>query len=289
MLDLTCIFLHNWHRFKSVVIPVQDSLYLAGHNGSGKSTILDAMQVVLLADLDLIKFNSSAQERSERTLDGFVRGKIFETKWLRPGGCVGYIVLEFTNKQTGKKVTLGCCIEAAEKFGKNGERAYFILQEGFDQTLFVPDGRAFTRSELKKALQKRLGNKAKYYDTIKEYQEDMLDVLGGLNRRFFDLFQRALSFKTIKDIGSFVEQWLLPENPLDLQDLQKVVTRLEDLHKEAKIVETKLDELGKIVMKRTNYLMKKALQAQYEVLHVLLSKEAAVREREALEHQAEQI
>jgi uncharacterized protein YPO0396 len=288
MLDLTCIFLHNWHRFKSVLIPVQDSLYLAGHNGSGKSTILDAMQVVLLADLDLIKFNSSAQERSERTLDGFVRGKIFETKLLRPGDCVGYIALEFTDSRTGKQITLGCCIEAGEKFGKNGERAYFILQEGLDRNLFVPGERPLTRSELKKALQKR-GNKCRYYDTVREYQEDMLDGLGGLNRRFFDLFQRALSFKTIKDIGGFVEQWLLPENPLDLQDLQKVVTRLEDLHKEAKIVETKLDELGKIVTKRTNYLRQKALQAQYEVLHVLLSKEAAVREREALEQQAEQI
>jgi uncharacterized protein YPO0396 len=286
MLDLTCIFLHNWHRFKSVVIPVQDSLYLAGHNGSGKSTILDAMQVVLLADLDLIKFNSSAQERSERTLDGFVRGKVFETKWLRPGGCVGYIALEFTDTKTGKKITLGCCIEAAEKFGKNGERAYFILQEGFDQALFIPEGRALTRSELKKALQRRLGNKARYYDTIKEYQEDMLDVLGGLNRRFFDLFQRALSFKTIKDIGSFVEQWLLPEQPLELQDLQKVVTRLDDLHREARLVETKLKELGKIVDRRNAYLRNKALQAQYEILHALLRKEATVREREALEQQA---
>src|SRR6266568_9571391 len=104
MLSLTRIFLYNWHRFTSAVLEVQDGLYLTGHNGSGKSTILDAMQVVLLADLNLIKFNSSAQEKSDRTLDGFVRGKIFETKWLRPGNCVGYIALEFTNKQTGKKV-----------------------------------------------------------------------------------------------------------------------------------------------------------------------------------------
>jgi predicted ATP-dependent endonuclease of OLD family len=68
MLSLTRIFLHNRHRFTSVVLELQDSLYLAGHNSSGKSTILDAIQVVLLADLNLIKFNSSAQEQSESSL-----------------------------------------------------------------------------------------------------------------------------------------------------------------------------------------------------------------------------
>ncbi len=49
-LSLTRIFLHNWHRFKHHVIDVQDSLYLAGHNGSGKSSVLDASQLVLIAD-----------------------------------------------------------------------------------------------------------------------------------------------------------------------------------------------------------------------------------------------
>lgn len=79
MLSLTRIFLHNWHRFDHRMIEVEDSLYLAGANGTGKSSVLDAMQVVLIADLQKIRLNSSAQqgqERSERTLDTYVRGKI---------------------------------------------------------------------------------------------------------------------------------------------------------------------------------------------------------------------
>ena len=47
-LSLTRIFLHNWHRFQHDVIEVEDSLYLAGHNGSGKSSVLDALQVQLV-------------------------------------------------------------------------------------------------------------------------------------------------------------------------------------------------------------------------------------------------
>ena len=76
MLALTKIFLHNWHRFDSHLIEVEDSLYLAGHNGSGKSSVLDAIQLVLIADLQQVRFNSSAQDRSQRTLDSYVPGKI---------------------------------------------------------------------------------------------------------------------------------------------------------------------------------------------------------------------
>lgn len=283
MLDLTKIFLHNWHRFKHTTIHVQDSLYLAGHNGSGKSTILDAMQVILLADLDLIRFNSSTQERSERTLDGFVRGKIFETRMLRPAGCIGYIALEFTEEYTHKKVTLGCCIEASEKLGPNGARSYFILREGLNQELLLPERRPLTRNELKKVLQRHPGNIYRYYDAVGEYQTDMLDALGGLNQRFFDLFQRALSFKTIKDISEFVEQWLLPERPLNPDHLQKVVARLNGLHTQARLIEEKLTKLHQIIAKRTHYLRVKALQAQYEVLEALLRKEDALRKKADVE------
>src|SRR5690242_13387088 len=122
MLSLTRIFLHNWHRFRAEMIEVHDSLYLTGNNGSGKSTILDALQVVLLADLHLIRFNSSAQEKSARTLDGFVRGKVFESRWLRPKDTVGYVALEFSDDGTDRKFTLGCCIEASIQSAPNGTR-----------------------------------------------------------------------------------------------------------------------------------------------------------------------
>ncbi len=276
MLSLTRIFLYNWHRFTSAVLEVQDGLYLTGHNGSGKSTILDAMQVVLLADLNLIKFNSSAQEKSDRTLNGFVRGKIGETRWLRPGNCVGYIALEFTDTETGSNTTLGCCIEAGESLGPNGERTYFILNEQLDTALFLSEGQPRTRSQLKKAIQR--GHNGRYYDTIKEYQDDLLVALGNLHRRFFDRFRHALSFSPITNVNKFVEEWLLNEYPLHLQNLLTVVNRLEDLQKTTKIVVEKIGLLTQISEAQKSYQRCKFFQSQYELLHVLLRQEEAERE-----------
>ena len=80
-LTLTRIFLHHWHRFRHVLIEVDGSLYLAGHNGSGKSSVLDAIQLVVVADLQRLRFNRLADEHSERSLDSYVRGKLGEDRW----------------------------------------------------------------------------------------------------------------------------------------------------------------------------------------------------------------
>jgi uncharacterized protein YPO0396 len=282
MLELTKIFLYNWHRFRCATIQVRDGLYLTGLNTSGKSTVLDALQVIFLADLDLIKFNSSAQERSARTLGGYVRGKMLE-RWLRFGGAIGYIAVEFTEHPGKEKITLGCCIEAAEKYGSQGRRLYFILREPLDPTIFLPEGQPLSQSVLKKMLRDQRSTTGRYYDIIGEYQEDMLDILGRLNKRFFDLFRRAMSFGRIKDVGNFIEQWLLPEYPLDLHDLQKVVQRLETLQQEAREVKEKLALLETIVEKRTGFFQWKGQQETYEVLLAMLLHEDTLRSRQKLE------
>ena len=132
-----------------------DSWYFTGHNGSGKSSILDALQLVLVADLQQIHYNSSAQDRSARLLDTYVRGKMGENRWLRPGNTVAYIAVEFSNHHANDAVTRGVCIEAGE--GKQPERTYFILPEPLDENIFFVEGRALPRHDLKRLLRNRRG------------------------------------------------------------------------------------------------------------------------------------
>jgi uncharacterized protein YPO0396 len=253
------------------MIEVEDSLYLAGANGTGKSSVLDAMQVVLIADLQKVRFNSSAQqgqERSERTLDTYVRGKIGENRWLRPGNTVAYIALEFTDKTRDSKLTIGACVEAGEGKGSSGERTYFILSEAIDPDLFLRDGRELARRELKQALKNRRG--ARSYDHVNEYVEQMLDRLGGLNPRFPELFLRALTFQPIRNIGEFVERWLLQEKPLDTETLRQVKERLDQLGAASREVREKLTALRAIIGRQTEVRRLRDRRAEYTVLTALL-------------------
>ncbi|HMB26525.1 MAG TPA: ATP-binding protein, partial [Blastocatellia bacterium] len=271
MISLTRIFLHNWHRFDHKVIEVEDSLYLAGANGTGKSSVLDAMQVVLIADLQKIRFNSSAQqgqERSERTLDTYVRGKIGEDRWLRPGNTVAYLALEFCDRLHDTKLTVGACIEAGEGKGSSGDRMYFILAEALDPSLFLRDGRELARRELKQLLKNRRG--ARSFDHVNEYLEQMLDRLGGLNPRFPELFLRALTFQPIRNIGEFVERWLLQEKRLDTETLRQVKERLDQLSRASNEVKEKLGALRAIIERQAEVRRLRDRHAEYTVLVCLL-------------------
>ncbi len=269
MLSLSHIFLHNWHRFTHHLIAVQDSLYLAGHNGSGKSSVLDAIQTVLVANQTRVRFNSSAQERSQRTLDSYVRGKMGEGRWLRPGNTVAYIALEFTDTQQNKQVTCGTCIETGE--GKTTERTFFIITDALNVDLLVPEGRPLPRRELRQTLRNR--RKARTFEQVLEYQTELLNSLGGLNERFFDLFIRALTFQPMRNIREFVERWLLEERPLDVETLQRVVERLEQLRIAAHDVKTKLYHLEGVEHHRSEARRLQARHAEHTLLTALLSVE----------------
>lgn len=282
MLTLTQIFLHNWHRFYHHLIPVEDSLYLAGHNGSGKSSILDAMQVVLIGDGNRVRFNSSAQERSHRNLDSYVRGKLGEQRWLRPGNTVAYIALEFSDRENRlNQTTLGVCIESNES---KTERTFFIIDGGIDPDRFMCEEhgrtRELTRRELRQAF--RNTRKARHFDQVSEYQVEMRNSLGGLNERFFDLFLRALTFQPMRDIREFVERWLLEERGLEIDTFQQTVERFSQLKREADIVAEKLEQLRHIVNEQAEVLRLRNLHDAYKLLLVLLQAEDARRQHEHL-------
>ena len=204
MLSLTKIFLYNWHRFDNHLFPVKGDLYLTGENGTGKSTILDALQLVLIGDRKQIRFNQAAQNeriRSTRTLETYVLAKTDE-ELLRQGNTVAYVVLEFTDTEHLEQRTIGVCIEAGPE--KPAERTHFILSEGLDPDLYVVNDRPRPRRELRQVLKER--RFAAVYDQgeIERYQEDVLNRLGGLNRLFFDLLGQALTFKPIYDVHVFL-------------------------------------------------------------------------------------
>ncbi len=265
MLELTSIFLHNWHRLEHHHLKTRGSLFLTGHNGSGKSTILDAIQFLMVADLQKVRFNSSAQERSSRNLDSYVRGKIGEDRYLREGDTVAYLGLSFSQKREGaaavdssagnglaedkeNRLTLGVCVEATSR--RPPERSFFIVRGDFDLEDVCNRDRVLTRKELK-AFVKRLSAskkavKAECFDSARDYQAKMLKSLGNLPERFLDVFVRALTFQPIRDIRLFVEQWLLDAAPLELVDLNTVTQRLGDLKKQAERAEEQIQSLEHI-------------------------------------------
>ena len=63
MKKLKKILLINWLYFSKEVIEVGDVNFLTGKNGAGKSTVIDALQIVLLGETNARNFNLAANEQ----------------------------------------------------------------------------------------------------------------------------------------------------------------------------------------------------------------------------------
>lgn len=61
MKKLKKILLINWLYFSKEVIEVGDVNFLTGKNGAGKSTVIDALQIVLLGETNARNFNLAGQ------------------------------------------------------------------------------------------------------------------------------------------------------------------------------------------------------------------------------------
>ena len=119
MLNLNKLRLINWHLFSNETENIDNVTFLTGANGTGKSTIIDAIQIVLLGDTTSRNFNKAANDKSARTLISYLKGDTGESvngevSYLRPGRFSSYIVLQFYDDVKKSCFTLGVVFDVFE-------------------------------------------------------------------------------------------------------------------------------------------------------------------------------
>ena len=125
MLSLTAIRLINWYHYTDETIPVRGNTLLCGDNGSGKTTIHDAVQLVLVGDASECEFNRAAQNQTKttvrRSITGYVRYQTDDAdegqkfSYARPVGTTGYVMLEFRDlARPERDFTCGIVMDARE-------------------------------------------------------------------------------------------------------------------------------------------------------------------------------
>ena len=126
----TKLCLIQWSRFQNVQIKLEGSTLFTGINGSGKSTILDAMTYLLTGNR---QFNKAAKDK-DRTVLGYVRGDTRsngKNRYLRAGEVVSYIAMEFYSPVEDNTFVTGVCMESEKPAGRKG-------QSGKNVFVYVP-------------------------------------------------------------------------------------------------------------------------------------------------------
>ena len=97
---LSKICLNNWHYIDRKILTFSSGVnFFTGHSGSGKSTVIDALQLVLYANTDGRGFfNKAAADDSDRSLIEYLRGMVNigdnnESQYLRNRNFSSTVVL----------------------------------------------------------------------------------------------------------------------------------------------------------------------------------------------------
>lgn len=230
----------NWHYFTDVTMEFGKQTLITGQNGAGKSTIIDALQVLFVADQRLIRFNAATDE-AKRSYINYLKGKIGndDRSYLRDGDFTTYIVSEFWDEKKRESFIIGIVVDVYRD--RMFDEEYFILAETkLEQLDFVnPRNELLNREEFRRRYGGTVGeigrrgvrNKALFERNKSNYVKALLARTGGLQERFFKVFTKALSFKPISDIRIFVYDYILDRRELQL-DLLKQNFELHERYKQ---------------------------------------------------------
>ncbi len=250
MKQLTKAKIINWHYFWNETIPVKPLVFLTGLNGSGKSTIIDALQVVLLGDTLGKFFNKAAMDKSARTLKGYLRGELGDstdgtTRYLRPGRFTSYVALEFFDDLHSNSFVLGIVFDSYETGDE--EHSFFFLDGPMPENEFIRDNVPLNKKDLSEFLAKEYKHDHKFFQSNVSYRDFLKAQLGGLKDKYFALLKKATSFTPITDITKFITEFICdPQENINLESLQSNILEYKKLEEEAKKLQIRVDLLDRI-------------------------------------------
>ena len=301
MKTLKRMLLIHWYTFTQELIEFDKINFLTGNNSTGKSTLVDAMQVVLLGDTSGRFFNKAASEKSDRSMKGYLYGEWGDDgeagfTYIRKGPFTTYLVMEFEDTEKKTRFMTGFVCDCYEDM--NYRYRWFVTDgAGLPDDLFVDTKThvPYPLQDLKKRLALYCGkNRFDVIETNRRYQEVILAKFGQLKRKYLTTLRKAVPFTPIADIEKFITESICDvKNNIEIDQMQNDIRQYKSLELEAQRAREKIEALQQIENVTAEYEgnKEKYTQQSYVVIRARLEEirneiQAA---QEALSEKEEQI
>ena len=213
----------NWHYFENETISLNGSTLISGENTAGKSTILDAIQLVLTTNTR--KFNVAANEKGDRDLKGYVRCKIGEIgkTYLRKHAVIANVALEFYEEKSRRYFVLGVHMTSPDEESEVKTR-WYVEECRLEELSFLNGTRPALAEEFKQA-----GKKINYIHQKNQAKDRFKRRMGNLEDKFFDIIPKSLAFKPMDNVKDFINKFVLSEEKIDIEGLKTNIATLSEL------------------------------------------------------------
>lgn len=264
MKKLVAIRLVQFFLYEKLDLSVGRFCGVFGLNGSGKSSLLDAVQIVMLGGSARrgsgVVFNAQADESNSntRSIRSYCLGQHGEGACARQDATT-YITLVWNDTETREIISTGLCIAASSQRDDHEVLGRYIL--GFDLSLNdhleLIDGEERPRDwgAFREQLRQRNGQLhqgASHGDEILFYDADrfgraMLLLLRGNNGpaqidAFRQAFRFGLRMRFDQSIDHIVRQQVLEAKPTDIQRFKEVFSGFKDLADKVAAVKAKVEK-----------------------------------------------
>lgn len=277
----------QWSRFSNVKINLSGSTLITGVNGSGKSTILDAMLYMLTGNT---QFNKAAKDQ-DRSIISYVRGDTKsngEERFLRSGKVITYLAMEFYSPIEQCDFVVGVCIESPNE--SQSKSYWFVKRDSQieDFNFYKIDGKQLIVTPKSELFVKGVKFSTSEFMTREKGTEQILRALGlrcDVNKYRTKLL-KMLAFNPENNIDKFIQESVLEPNPINsltqLKEYKEQLDKIQKLYKELLVGREKLKKIEEVTLdyeKRKDEIELQRILFAYQNVKTLLEKQKAIEEK----------
>lgn len=258
MKTLRKLLLINWHYFTHELIEFEQLNFMTGDNATGKSTIIDALQLVLFGETAGKYFNKSVSGKSNRTLSSYLCGEIGDggedgAVYLREGFFSSYTAVEFYDDERDRSFVLGGVydVHSPGDIVTRFFRYYGTLPENH----FIVNQIPMSVEQLREYLKAGGMKETRVFESGRSYRQEVYAMLGGLRPKFRELLKKSVSFSLEgMDIQRFITEFVCDsEQTVNVAPMQANIRSYKNLERTAAELEKKKAALQKIASTYEDY------------------------------------
>ncbi|WP_168356716.1 SbcC/MukB-like Walker B domain-containing protein [Petralouisia muris] len=251
----TKLLIVQWSRFQELCVNLKGSTLFTGVNGSGKSTILDAMTYLLTGNT---QFNKAARDR-DRTVLAYVRGDTKSngpSRYLRTGEIISYIAMEFWSPADNYFLVAGVCVESANETSQKS--SWFVCRNArIEQINFAKHEGKFLRISPRNELSVN-GQSMKSADFFGRDRgvEQIMRALGlRCNpQKYRSKLLKMMAFHPENNIDQFIQECVLEPGKVEsLKELREQRQRFEEIREVFENLKESKDRLEEVEQKSEEY------------------------------------
>lgn len=234
----TRMCLNNWGGVTHKVLEFHEYVNLfSGKSGSGKSTVMDAIQVVLYGSFSSGFLNKAADDaKNRRSVLSYLRGEQKDGTANREGkDFCSALVLEIKDTGTGAKTCVGIGFEVGKKDSELKKYLFFSHSGEMPEPEYLTEtGSFYTNRDIRGLVEQRLCSSRsrgrsevnRIYASREAYLHALYDVILGYidGKRFCIMEKSSIALKMTNGTGQFIRDYMFPRSTGDV--IEKISDQL---------------------------------------------------------------